>query len=497
MSLRAKLLLPLLLIGLVMGGYLYVFWIPRTLAASEAAHLKATEQHLDSVVEGLIPLLLGSQLDIVHENLNALMAKNPAWVDFRLLNAEERQLFPLAAAPARESSLPKADIRTLYKPIRYLGTDLGVLIVRVDLAPALVSTREEISELTLILLGMLTILIATTMVTAELAVRRPVHQLAKASRRLAQRDFITPLPKIGNDEIGALVTSFAAMRNDLKNYQTDLLREITERREAEEALRELNETLEQRVHDEVAKNRDMDHMLIQQSRLAAMGEMVHNIAHQWRQPLNALGLLIANIEDDFRFKAMTEETLQRDVANAHRLIEKMSTTIDDFRDFFRPDREEASFDVAEAVHDAAFIVEAALKNNNIGITIDATPGLTASGFPSQYSQAVLNLLANAKEAILDKSVANGQIRVVLREDGGNAVLTVEDNGGGIAEEVLPRLFDPYFTTKSQGSGIGLYMVKIIIERNMEGKISAANIDNGACFTLSIPLEKSATPRLSQ
>ena len=490
MSLRAKLLLPLLLIGLLMGGYLYVFWIPRTLAAGEAAHLKATDQHLDSVVEGLIPLLLGSQLDIVHENLNALMAKNPAWVEFRLLNAEGRQLFPLAAALARESS-PNADMRTLDKPIRYLGTDLGVLIVRVDLAPALVNTRGEIAELTLILLGMLTILIATTMLTAELAVRKPVHQLARASRRLAQRDFVTPLPKAGGGEIGALVNSFAAMRNDLKNYQTDLLREITERREAEEALRQLNETLEQRVRDEVARNRDMDHMLIQQSRLAAMGEMVHNIAHQWRQPLNALGLLIANILDDFRFNAMTAETLERDVSNAHRLIEKMSTTIDDFRDFFRPDREKASFDVAEAVHDAAFIVEAALKNNNIAIAIDATPGLTASGFHSQYSQAVLNLLANAKEAILGSGTAKGQIRVALREEGGNAVLEVDDNGGGIAPDVLPRLFDPYFTTKDQGSGIGLYMVKIIIERNMEGKISAANIENGARFTLSIPLEKSA------
>ncbi len=491
MSLRAKLLLPLLLIGLLMGSYLYVFWIPRTLAAGEAAHLKATDQHLDSVVEGLIPLLLGSQLDIVHENLNALMAKNPAWVDFRLLNGEGRQLYPLVVAPTRERAPPGADMRTLHKPIRYLGTNLGILTVRVDLAPALTNTRREIGELTLILLGMLSILIATTLLTAELAVRKPVHQLAMASRRLAQRDFATPLPKIGNDEIGALVDSFAAMRNDLKTYQADLLREITERRDVEEALRQLNETLEQRVSAEVAANREKDHLLIQQSRLAAMGEMVHNIAHQWRQPLNSLGLLISNIQDDFRFKAMTAETLERDVSNARRLIEKMSTTIDDFRDFFRPDREKSSFDVAEAVRDAVFIVMAALKNNHIEITVDAPPGLMASGFPNQYAQAVLNLLVNAKEAIQDSKVADGQIRVVLGEDGQNAVLTLDDNGGGIAQDVLPRLFDPYFTTKDQGSGIGLYMVKIIIERNMEGRISAANIENGARFTLSIPLEKAS------
>ena len=174
------------------------------------------------------------------------------------------------------------------------------------------------------------------------------------SSRLARMEFDTPLPKAGQDEIGELVNSFSSMRNDLQSNSSSLLREIAERKDAEEALRHLNETLEQRVSAEVAANRDKDHLLIQQSRLAAMGEMVHNIAHQWRQPLNSLGLIISNIQDDFRFKTMTEETLERDVANARRLIERMSTTIDDFRDFFRPDREKSSFDVAEVRQGSQF-----------------------------------------------------------------------------------------------------------------------------------------------
>jgi signal transduction histidine kinase len=324
--------------------------------------------------------------------------------------------------------------------------------------------------------------------TAEIMVGRPVRQLSDAASRLARMDFFTPLPKAGQDEIGELVNSFSGMRDDLKNNHASLVLEIAERKEAEEALRQLNETLEQRVRSEVAANRDKDHLLIQQSRLAAMGEMVHNIAHQWRQPLNSLGLLVSNILNDFRFKTMTEETLEHDVASARRLLEKMSTTIDDFRDFFRPDREKMSFDVAAAVHDAVFIVEAALKSNRIEITVDAPPGLTASGFPSQYGQAVLNLLVNAKEAIHANRKSDGHIRVALGKEGGDAVLSVEDNGGGIPEEILPRLFDPYFTTKDQGSGIGLYMAKMIIERNMGGGISATNIENGARFTLRIPIE---------
>ncbi|MDD5329983.1 MAG: HAMP domain-containing protein, partial [Sulfuricella sp.] len=405
MSLRAKLLLPLLLVGLLMGGYLYAVWIPRTLAAGEAAQLTAMQQHLDSVVEGLIPLLLGNQLDIVHENLNALKKKNTAWVDIRLVNAAGRQLYPLAAASAPPPP-HGPDMHMLKKPIGYLGMDLGRLTVQADLAPALASTRQANRELTFILFGMLLVLMATTMLTAEIAVRRPLHQLANAARRLAERDFDTPLPSAGEGEVGALAGSFATMRNDLRAYHDELRHEIAERGEAEEALRQLNQTLEQRVQEELAQNREKDHLLIQQSRLASMGEMVHNIAHQWRQPLNSLSLLISNIRDDFRFGATTAESLERDVASARRLIEKMSTTIDDFRDFFRPDREKTRFDVAEAVNEAVFIVGAALKNNHVELTADLPAGIAADGFPSQYAQAVLNLLANAKEAIVDNKVAD-------------------------------------------------------------------------------------------
>jgi signal transduction histidine kinase len=449
------------------------------------------DQHLDSVVEGMIPLLLGSQLDIVHENLNALKEKNPAWIDFNLTNAEGKQLYPLATLPGTPGRPAAAEVRTLRKPIRYLDSELGLLTVIVDIAPALDNTRREIREITYILLGVLTLLLAAIISAAEILVGKPSRQLADAAKRLAKMEFDAPLPKAGKDEIGDLVNSFSSMRNDLQSNHASLLREIAERKDAEDALGRLNATLEQRVSAEVAANRDKDHLLIQQSRLAAMGEMVHNIAHQWRQPLNSLSLLISNVLDDFRFKTMTEESLERDVASARRLIQKMSTTIDDFRDFFRPDREKSSFDVATAVREAVFIIEASLKSNRIELTVDAPPGLTASGFPSQYGQAVLNLLVNAKEAIKEKKSSNGLIRVVLGIEGECAVLSVTDNGGGIPPEILPRLFDPYFTTKDQGTGIGLYMAKMIIERNMEGEIRADNIENGARFTLSIPLEKAS------
>ncbi|HUW50016.1 MAG TPA: ATP-binding protein [Sulfuricella sp.] len=488
MSLRAKLLLPLLLIGMLMGGFLYYEWIPNSLAIEEATHLKAVNQHLDSVVEGLIPLLLGNQLDIIHENLNALKRKNTTWIDIRLADGDGKQLYPLATFPPPPEVWHRPDVRTLKKTIVYLNMNLGSLVVQVDLSPTLADARRESRKLTIMLFGMLALLTTTIVLMVEFTVSRPIHHLAEASRRIAQRDFDSALPKPGNDEVGALVENFATMRDSLRDYHTNLLHEIAERKEAEEALTKLNATLEQRVGEELAKNREKDHLLIQQSRLAAMGEMVHNIAHQWRQPLNSLSLIVSNINDDFRFNTMTPETLNRDVSSVRRLIEKMSSTIDDFREFFRPDREESQFDLAEAIRDAISIIEATFKNNNIGLELEMPPhAIMVTGFHNQYAQVVLNLLANAKESIMESKVGKGRVRILLQEQDGAAVLSVEDNGGGITEEVLPKLFEPYFTTKEQGSGVGLYMVKMIIERNMHGTVSAMNLEHGAKFTLSVPL----------
>lgn len=488
MSLRITLLLPLLLISLLMSGFLHGKWIPDTLANHKATHLDAANQHLDSVAEGLIPLLLGSQLDIIHENLKALKRKNTTWVGIRLTNAEGRQLYPLASTAPAPPSLLNADVHTLQKPISYLGTPLGDLVVQIDLAPTLEDARKETRELTIILYSMLAIMMTTIILLVEFAVRRPVSQLAQASKRIAKMDFEAPLPKGVSNEIGDLVSSFAAMRDDLRTYHANLLHEIAERQEAEQALKKLNATLSQRVSEELAKNREKDHLLIQQSRLAAMGEMVHNIAHQWRQPLNSLSLTVSNLYDDFNFNTMTQETLDKDVATVRRLIDRMSSTIDDFREFFRPDREESQFDLEGATRDAIAIIEATLKNNHIDLELEAPPHpLMVTGFHNQYAQAVLNLLVNAKESIMGAKIDNGRIRIVLQNQGASAVLSVEDNGGGIPEGILPKLFEPYFTTKEQGSGVGLYMVKMIIERNMHGKVSAMNLEHGAKFTLSVPL----------
>ncbi len=240
-------------------------------------------------------------------------------------------------------------------------------------------------------------------------------------------------------------------------------------------------------HTDITDRHDYEQMLIQQSRLAAMGEMIGNIAHQWRQPINALDLLLANLKDAYEYQELNQETLDQSVSDGHRIIRRMSATIDDFRNFFKPNKEKRRFKLREALDDTLSILEASLHNNNIALRIDALEELDCFGFPNEYAQVLLNLLTNAKDAIVGNKVSQGEIHITLSRDGDYGALTIRDNGGGIPASALPKVFEPYFTTKEKGTGIGLYMSKTIIENSMGGKIEARNVRGGAEFTVRVPL----------
>lgn len=263
--------------------------------------------------------------------------------------------------------------------------------------------------------------------------------------------------------------------------------DITNLKKAEEYLAQLNADLERRVIEEVQKNRSKDMMLTQQSRHAVMGEMISNIAHQWRQPLNAIGLIVQNIREAYLQGEVNEKYVKTKVGKIMDLIHYMSQTIDDFRNFFMPDKEKQLFNLYPVVEKAISFVEPAFRSNNIEIEKNLQPDLDCVGYPNEFTQVLLNLMNNSKEAVIRKANEKGKIYVELYHEGSKSVLVVRDNGGGIPEEVQSKIFQPYFTTRedSGGTGIGLYMSKTIIEKNMGGKISFKNVDNGAEFRIEL------------
>lgn len=274
--------------------------------------------------------------------------------------------------------------------------------------------------------------------------------------------------------------------NKIRSHEMLLEKALDDSKQANEQVKEFNKTLEQRVKDEVNKSRQKDLLLIQQSRLASMGEMIHNIAHQWRQPLNALAVILSNIQDDYKYNELNDQRLSSAVDKSQMILNQMSSTIDDFRDFFRSDKEAKSFLMEDIVADAMVVIDASLKNNNIAISTELQQPLTCYGFPTQMAQVILNLLTNSKDAMKERHIQNGIITIRSWKDENSVITTICDNGGGIDESIIDKIFDPYFTTKESGSGIGLYMSQMIVERNHNGTVSVANHENGVCFTISLP-----------
>ncbi|MBI3481166.1 MAG: PAS domain S-box protein [Nitrosomonadales bacterium] len=265
-----------------------------------------------------------------------------------------------------------------------------------------------------------------------------------------------------------------------------VMHDIHAQKLAEEALIRLNRELDTRVREEIQKNMEKDALLQRQSRLAGMGEMIGNIAHQWRQPINSLGLILSDLEDSALYGECDLAYIKTAVGKSKKIIQKMSSTIDDFRHFFRADKSMGIFSLKQVTDECINLLDASMKNNHINIVVRCGQDVAVNGYANEYSQAVMNILSNAKDAIVARKIEAGEIVIEIGEEGEFAVHSVTDNGGGIPREVLPRIFEPHFTTKENGVGIGLYMTLVTIEKNMKGRIEARNVAGGARFTVYLP-----------
>ena len=238
-----------------------------------------------------------------------------------------------------------------------------------------------------------------------------------------------------------------------------------------------------------------DKMLFQQTKMAAMGEMLGNIAHQWRQPLSVISTVATGLKMKIEHDMADKDEMIQDLDFQNQIAQHLSQTIDDFRNFFKYDKKKVEFDISKVLKKDIELISISLKGNNIEIISDCDNEINVYNYENEFMQAVLNILNNAKDSLISSDCEKKLIFVKCAQKDKNAVISIKDNGGGIDEEIIDKIFEPYFTTKhkAQGTGIGLFMTKQIIEDHMNGKIEAKNVSyeyegeifNGAEFTVSV------------
>ncbi|MCD8554838.1 HAMP domain-containing sensor histidine kinase [Seleniivibrio sp.] len=344
----------------------------------------------------------------------------------------------------------------------------------------------------------LVLVVPVSLFLLNLAVTKPLKELQTAVRKAESLDYDQFLPIKRSDDIGELVSAYNELIKRIKQRETEL--------------QDINGRLKNMVELETGLRQKNEQLLFEQQKFVDMGRMVNAIAHQWRQPLNIIGLAVQSYlitQRDGRFDVEEAADFEEKIMT---MLQHMSTTIDDFRNFFRADKTEKQFSIINSMIEVIRLISAQMKYNGITLNytcrsggdifvyaegINENPGKMAetaivSGFPGEMKQAVLNIIQNSKDAILKEiragKINEGIIDIILEADGNQITFYISDNGGGIDDTVMERMFEPYFTTKQneEGTGIGLYMTRAIIENHMKGSITASNTKDGAMFTVILP-----------
>jgi len=293
------------------------------------------------------------------------------------------------------------------------------------------------------------------------------------------------------------ITDSKLAEQALLEKNIELETEVAERQQAQRELSvkhrqldELSHHLAQRVSSAVAEIRAKDELLILQSRQSAMGEMIGNIAHQWRQPLNNIGLIVQLLQRICNSDELNRDDINKQFDTIMNTIMYMSKTVDDFRNYFAPDKAKVLFSLSQMIMRSLQLISAALDDIGIKVEVESCAKDMVRGYPNEFAQVMLVILGNARDQLLEYRVSDPRIVIRTFPLEERIVVAVRDNGGGIGEDVLTKIFDPYFTTKEQGkgTGIGLYMSKMIIEKHMGGVLTARNMDGGAEFRIELPLE---------
>lgn len=257
--------------------------------------------------------------------------------------------------------------------------------------------------------------------------------------------------------------------------------------ETSQDLEDDKKTLQIRVEEEVGKNREKEIKLLEQARFAQMGEMISMIAHQWRQPLSAISSTVNTLSLQNNNGRYDNNYFSDKLNNVLTYTQHMSTTIDDFRNFFKSNKTKQRTSIDVTIENVLNIVKVALKNKNITIITDFNCTKTVEIYANEVQQVILNLIKNAEDVFKERDVLDPEIKITTLCDNGSIIIKVEDNGGGIDNAIIDKIFDFYFSTKEdkEGTGLGLYMSKIIIQEHCAGILNVQNSSNGAVFTIEM------------
>jgi len=298
------------------------------------------------------------------------------------------------------------------------------------------------------------------------------------------------------------IVEFIAIRYDVTKevfYKEELLKKEKQLQELNETLElrvvkktkeleELNHTLEERIKEEVSKNEQKQKVMFLQSRQASLGQMLANIAHQWRQPLTELNLTLFNIKK--AAQNSDKEKLVEFYGESKNIIQNMSQTIDDFTNFFNPQKEKYLFFVNESIEEALGLLDKMIVENMISVKVKLEE-LEVLGIQNELTQVIINLIKNAKDAFITKAILIREISITLKQKDEFAHIEIQDNAGGIVKANIENIFEPYFTTKHQssGTGLGLFMSKLICQKGLEGNLDVSSKKGMTSFIIKIPLAK--------
>ncbi len=299
-------------------------------------------------------------------------------------------------------------------------------------------------------------------------------------------DYITK--PFATQEVLARVRTHLTLFRMQQNLQSEVNKAVGEREMAYQKLQELNRSLEEKVDLAVNDLRQKDQLLIQQSRFAALGELLTNIAHQWRQPLNDIAITVQSMQLDYNEGRLTADEMHKCVIQVMNILKTLSKTIDDFRMLYTQSASSQHFAVDGVVGKTLEIIRPLIQQCGITLSVNYSKIASVSGSVNEFMQVLLNILNNSIDILMLRSIKDPMIDITVSTENGSVIISVSDNAGGIESDILPKIFDPYFTTKfaGKGTGLGLYMAKMIIETHLSGRIDPVSTTAGTCFRIILP-----------